>query len=108
MDIGTIPEIARHFVTAVSCVYTQIPELLGHIENEEVQDVWAGLFAPGALTLGHRLFDGLKFCAGLAAIGASFAAESPGGIISGMIADGEVIMDLAQAGAAWRQNHPAP
>lgn len=109
MDWSTIPELANHFVQATAAVYTSLPDMIPDSAVDTSKNVWTALAEPDAMPLGQKIFQGAKFSVATITLGLCVAGQNIPGGAACVIAQGEVIKDLDEAGEEFREkNEPKP
>lgn len=97
MDLGSLPDLVSQFSNVAAGVYTQVYDLLP--QSQLCRNIWTALTEPGALPTDQKLFHIFKFAAGAGALAISIETLNVSGIVASAIAEGEVVYDLANAGA---------
>lgn len=105
MDLGHIPALAYEFYTAASAT----AGFALHYGYEAAANLTAGLLSPEAMTPAQKAFQLAKFAGAAVCLAASVVEKEPAGVIGSVMAGGDVIADIEEAGEKVRHtNAPQP
>jgi hypothetical protein len=105
MNFEYVPELAQHFIAASTMLFAHIPDMMALSPPQGVQNAYTAVCCDGAMSMGEKLFQGVKFGTATATLAVSIAAESPAGITASVIAQGEVLLDLSKIGEKYNADN---
>ena len=105
MDLGSLPDIANHFVMAAQYAMPFLHHSIDTL-NTLGTDIWAGLTQPGAMSAGDKSFQLLKIAVATLGLSASISTMNVEAGLACVVTDCEAVRDIAKAGANARHLHP--
>lgn len=105
MDLGSLPDLANHFVMAAQSVMPILHHSVDAFMNAGA-NFWAGLTDPNAMSAGDKSFQLLKIAVATLGLSASISTANIEAGLACAVTDCEAVRDIAKAGAHAR--HLAP